>query len=168
MFNLIYTSNYLYLNETGSASNRPLFLKLKMVTVAGAELAFQISILRVRFHLRGAVTAVRNGFLGHSIFMLCVSTTAGRLRDGGGCPRRVRRNGFRSHFSAPPCGAVAVWRQLAPSVLKYRSCDIDINDDPIALKLDGPICCCAVDLPVKFQSDRRTMLISRLRDFTES
>ena len=82
---------------------------------------------KVRFHLLGAVTAVRGGFLGYSIFMLCVSTRAGRRRDGGGCPRRVRRNGSWSHFSVPPSGAVAVLRQLVSRLLKFRSRDIDIK-----------------------------------------
>ena len=82
---------------------------------------------KVRFHLRGAVTTVRSGFWGNSVFMLCVSTTAGRRRDGIGCPRRVRRNGSWSHFSVPPCGAVVVLRQLVVRLLKYRSRDIDIK-----------------------------------------
>ena len=108
----------------------------------------------------GAVIAVRSGFLGHSVFMVCVSTMAGRSRGGGGCPRRVRRNGSWGHFSAPPCEAVAVWRQLSSSLLKYRSCDIDIKDDLIT---NRPTYLCAVDQPVKFRSDCRTMSISRLQ-----
>ena len=83
--------------------------------------------VRVRFHLRGAVTTARSRFLAYSVFMLCVSTTAGRKRDGGRCPRRVRRNGSWSHFSVPPWGAVAVLRQLVLRLLKYRSRDVDIK-----------------------------------------
>ena len=87
----------------------------------------RVITLRVRFHLRGAVTTARSGFLAYSVFMLCVSTTAGRRRDGGRCPRRVRRNGSWSHFSVPPWGAVAVLRQLVLRLLKYWSRDVDIK-----------------------------------------
>ena len=69
----------------------------------------------------GAVAAVRSGFLGCSLFMLFVSTTAGRRRGGGGCPLRVRRNGSWSYFSVPPCGAVAVWRQLGSSLFIIKA-----------------------------------------------
>ena len=50
-------------------------------------------------------------------------------------------------------GAVTVWRQLASSLLKYRSPDIDIKNIPIALKLDGRIYCCIADPPVLYHSD---------------
>ena len=53
--------------------------------------------------------------------ILCVSTTEGRRRDGGGWPRRVRGNGSWSHFSVPPRGAVAVWRQLASIILSIEA-----------------------------------------------
>ena len=45
--------------------------------------------------------------------------------------------------SVPLYGVVAVWRQLASTLLKYRSHDIDIKD--ITLKLDR---CCEADPPV--------------------
>ena len=48
--------------------------------------------------------------LGVSVFSCCVFL----LRRGGcRCRRRVRRNGSWSHFSVPPCAAVAVWRHLS-------------------------------------------------------
>ena len=125
------------------------------------------SCLRVRFHLRGAVTAVRSGFLGYSVFILCVSTTAGRRRDGGWCPRQVGRNGSWSHSSVPPRGAVAVWRQLAPSPLKYRSRAIDIKNTLIALKLNMLMWWYVAYPPDKFQSDWRIISISRLRYYME-
>ena len=46
----------------------------------------------------GAVTAGRSGFLGFSVFMLCISTMAVRWRCGGGCPRRIRRMGPEPFF----------------------------------------------------------------------
>ena len=100
--------------------------KVRLILEVLRYLAFEVR-LRVRFHLRGAVTTARSGFLAYSVFMLCVSTTAGRRRDGGRCPRRVRRNGSWSHFSVPPWGAVAVLRQLVLRLLKYWSRDVDIK-----------------------------------------
>ena len=66
-----------------------------------------------------------------SIFMLCVSTMALRWQCGGGCPRRIRRMGPGAIFPFRP--VVAVWRQLASTLLKYRSRYIDIKNTPIAL-----------------------------------
>ena len=102
---------------------------------------------------------------GYSVFMLCVSgSEAVRRRVSAAGPQEWALE----PFSAPPCGAVAVWRQMASSLLKHRRYGIDIKNTPIALKLDRRIYCCAADQPVKIQTDWRTTSVSRLRDFTES
>ena len=70
------------------------------------------------------------------------------------------QNGSWSHFSVPPCGAVAVWRQLASTLLKYRSRYIDIKNNSIARWFDRRISCCAAVPSVKFQSDWRALSIN--------
>ena len=73
----------------------------------------------------GAVAAGRSGFFG--------------FHYGGEVAVRRRvsaadlQNGSWSHFSVPPCGAVAVWRQLASTPLKNRSRFIHIKY-PIDIK----------------------------------
>ena len=125
----------------------------------------RVITLRVRFHLRGAVTTARSRFLAYSVFMLCVSTTAGRKRDGGRCPRRVRRNGSWSHFSL---GSGSGFETIGLTSLEVSKPRCWYQNTPIALKLDRRFCCCAADPPVKYQNDWRIIWISRLRHFTES
>ena len=69
----------------------------------------------------------------------------------GGAEADVHRNGPWGHYFILRCQAVADCRQLASNLLKYRSCDIDIR----------PIFWFTADPYVKFQTDFRTMSISR-------
>ena len=87
--------------------------------------------LRVRFHLCGAVaerSPLGGADFGVSVFSCCVFPL---WRWGGGAEAGVRgryAEWVLEPFSAPPCGAVAVWRQLASTHLKYRSRYIDIKN----------------------------------------
>ena len=56
--------------------------------------------------------------------------------------------------------AVAVWRQLASTLLKYRSRYIDIKNTPIVLQFDRRISRCNALPSVKFQSDWRGLTIN--------
>ena len=77
-------------------------------------------ISRFPLKVRGAVAVGRSGFLGYSVFMLCVSTMAGGSGTEVGVRGWFAGMGPGAIFFVPPCGAVEVLRQLAS-----RSCSIE-------------------------------------------
>ena len=99
--------------------------------------------LKVTFLLRRSGHRRAERILWFQCFHIVCFHYGGVGRYGGGCPRRIRRNGSRGHFTVSPSGAVAVWRHLASSFLKYRNRDFDIKNTLVVLKLDIQISCCA-------------------------